>query len=132
MSSRHEPKFNAVERASFAIVPETCPAIDRATDAAHNFYDEAIVLASLAGNRVEATPAIVMAMREAISRHLFVATQCVANAAKYEGTYPLRVALVRQLERNVGMLPQRSMHEHWMLYRPPCRITGPKATGATP
>lgn len=126
-----DPNFNAIERASFALQPETCPAIDAAFDRGIQHYDEAVVMAALAGNRVEPTPAIVAAVREAIQRHLFPALKLVEDAAKYEGTYLLRLALIRQLERNAGLPRQDSIFEHWLQHRPPSALrTTQPADGA--
>jgi hypothetical protein len=109
-------KYTEAEKASFAIVPETCPAVERAIDEAFatpSFSDEGIAVI-LGKYEIALDRNMRNALNEIVSRFLFDRKRSLADVVLYEGTFPLRAALVREVERSRGMVPGRNHFEEWI------------------
>lgn len=54
------------------------------------------------------------AIQELVGRILFMRKRDLQDVVLYQGTFPLRAALVRQLERSGGLEPGRNHFEEWI------------------
>lgn len=108
--------YTAAEKASFALVPETCPAVDRALETAFRplSFDGEDVAAILAKYNIVADRNIRHAMEEVVGRALFMRKKALTEVVLYEGTFPLRAALVREVERSRGLPRDRNHFEEWI------------------
>lgn len=101
---------------SFALVPETCPAIEAALDVAFKApsMDGALVAEILAKHGVTLDKRLSWALEEIVGRTLFDRKIALADGVLYRGTFPLRAALVREVERSNGMAPGRNRFQEWV------------------
>lgn len=108
--------YTPAEKASFALVPETCPAVDGAIEAAFKAPDftEAGVAAILAKYNIEPDRNLRFALHEIVTRMLFDRKKKLTDVVLYEGTFPLRAALVREVERSRGLPRDRNHFEEWI------------------
>lgn len=109
-------KYTEAERESFKLVPETCPAVESAIDRAFSpcGFTQEEVAAVLAKYGLEASPRLRHALDELIGRRLFARKHELTRVVLYEGTFPLRAALVREVEKSRGMPPGRNHFEEWI------------------
>jgi hypothetical protein len=110
-------KYTVAEQRSFLLIPETCPVVDRAFDSARGW--EAIDReAALRSFKIEPTPMLMAAIRDIIDREKFGAHLDAKNLILHEATFPLRLALVRQVEsrmRDIGeVVEDRSNYAAWI------------------
>ena len=109
-------KYTEAEQLSFALVPETCYALEKAFDKLLN-VDMANIDEIFAKYNLKVDPQLRFAMQEFLSRKLFIAKTELDRAVKYQGTFPLRLALVEQMEEQLraqGKIPEESNYRHWM------------------
>lgn len=112
--------YTVAEKASFAIVPETCPAIEKALDAAfrHSGFSDEAVNDVLAKYNIQPIKGLRHALDELVGRLLFGKKRELSDVVLYEGTFPLRAALVKQIEVARGMEPDRNHFAEWIAMRP--------------
>lgn len=108
--------YTEAERASFAVVPETCPAIEKAMDEAFKEPDftDSGVAEILAKYGIQADEKMRFALHEVVARVLFPRKMALQNVVMYHGTFPLRAALVGEIERSRGMAPSRNHFQEWI------------------
>lgn len=118
MSTRID--YTEAERASFRLVPETCPTVERAIDEAFKaprFADDDVA-AILAKYGLTLDRKMTHALDEVVGRMLFTRKAALSRVVLHEGTFPLRAALVREVERSNGMKPGRNHFAEWVdMYR---------------
>lgn len=109
-------RYSAAERASFALVPETCPAVEGAMDAAFdvgNFtLDE--IAAVLTKYGIEPDKRLQHALAELVGVRLFAKKRAMAQVVLHEGTFPLRAALVAQVQQTHGLPVERNRFAEWV------------------
>lgn len=109
--------YSAAERESFKLVPETCPEVEAAMDKALRpvVFNDAFAAEIFAKNRLPPPDKKTCeAMAELVDRILFMRKCELSDVVLYKGTFPLRAALVRQVERANGMPPGRNRFEEWI------------------
>lgn len=105
------------ERASFELVPETCPAVERAIEAAFRpvMFNAAAAEAIFEKYHLDPPQGQMLhALHELVGRVLFDRKRALTDVVLYEGTFPLRAALVRQVEQVQGIPPGRNRFEEWI------------------
>ena len=93
-------KYTEAERRSFKLVPETCPVIEKAFDKAFDppSLKEAFVTEILAKYTIPYDKNLHMALHEIMNHERFARKQDLLSVVLYEGTFPLRLALVNTIE----------------------------------
>lgn len=114
MSARNPVHYTRAERESYKLVPPTCDAIDAVCQELRNFFDPEIARAALLGNRMEPTPQLMAAVHEAVTRQLWPALTELADAAKFHGTYPLRRALIKEIEQRTPGPHAPNHYDDWI------------------
>lgn len=109
-------RYTAAERASFQLVPETCPAVEAAIDRAFApmTCTEGFVRDTLAKYGLEPDRRLSHAIEEVLGRLLFDRKAALRQVVLFEGTFPLRAELVRQLERAEGWPADRNHFDEWV------------------
>lgn len=110
--------YSAAERASFELVPETCPELDRAFEKAFETpdFDSDFAKEIFAKYNLATQPdkQLYNAMGELIGRTLFARKAALQKVVLYEGTFPLRHALVQQLAETRGLENGRDNYGYWL------------------
>lgn len=120
MGDRTSIKFTAAERASFELLPETCPEIEKAFDVAFRSPDfgPERVAEIMAKNGIELTPENARHMRyalhELMERELFPRKVALQKVVQMRGTFPLRHALVLEISRGRGLENERNNYAYWL------------------
>lgn len=127
--------YSAAERESFKLVPETCPDVEAAMDKAMRpvVFNDAFAAEIFAKNGLQPPDKKTCdAMAELVGRILFLRKRDLADVVLYKGTFPLRAALVRQIEQAKGMQPGRNRFDEWVAdhqsqlqYRKPVHLEQP-------
>lgn len=109
-------RYTAAERASFKLLPETCPAVEAAIDRAFAplTSTDAFVQEVLAKYGLEPDRRLSNAIEEVLGRVLFQRKAALRATVLFEGTFPLRAELVRQLERAQGWPADRNHFDEWV------------------
>lgn len=112
----HNITYSAAEKASFKLCPETCPAVERAIDKALCGIDftEAHIVKVFAKYNIVPDKNMRFAMQEVIGRALFERKRELADVVLYEGTFPLRAALVNTVTAADGLKPEYNHFEGWI------------------
>lgn len=121
MGDRTRIKYTEAERLSFALCPETCPAVEAAFDKARA-YDHSQWEAILAKYPIEDPKQLKWAIHEIVSKAVFNALHGLDEVVKYKGTFPLRLALVKKIEQELsaqGKPQETGNFERWMAQRKP-------------
>lgn len=108
--------YSQAEKESFKIVPETCPAVEKAMwDAFKNpdFTDEG-VSTILAKYNIEMSKNLRHALDEVVGKMLFNRRKELENVVKYEGTFLLRAALVDEVRKSRGLPNERNRFTEWV------------------
>lgn len=108
--------YSAAERASFVLVPETCPAVEGAIDAAFdvNAFTMAEINAVLSKYGIEADKRLQFALAELVGVRLFAKKRALTKVVLHEGTFPLRAALVAQVQKTHGLPVERNHFAEWV------------------
>lgn len=109
-------RYSAAERASFALVPETCPAVEGAIDAAFdmNGFTMAEIVAVLTKYGIEPDKRLQHALAELVGVRLFARKRALSAVVLHEGTFPLRAALVAQVQQTHGLPVERNHFAEWV------------------
>lgn len=109
-------RYTPAERQSFELVPETCPTVEAAIDKAFASPDlgEPEVQAIFAKYGLTCDRKTRDAIYEVLARHLFPKKQALFNVVLYDGTMPLRLALVRQIEAKTPGPHPETNYERWI------------------
>lgn len=117
MGDRTHIRYTEAERRSFALVPETCPVVERALDAASRGAPVDIE-AVLRKYGIEPTKNMIHAIHEIGSKSRFPVVSALRDVVMFQGTFPLRLALVRQVEREMRAagegVEDRSNYQSWI------------------
>lgn len=114
MAYREDTKVTPAEAASFLLVPETCDAMDAAllklgTGPSNDAIDK-----ELRSYHVEPTREIRNAVVDLYARHMAVAIAEARQAVLMRGTFPLRLALVREIEKQMPVGQPESRYVRWL------------------
>lgn len=113
-------KYSKADLLSFDILPPTCDAIDAAFDGVIADIDKTTnsVLPKYHLNvNDDQLQQIRFAIFEIVSRVTNSLRFDTKDVVRYEGTFPLRLALVKMIERELltqGITSERSMYQDWM------------------
>lgn len=114
--SRANIRYSEEEKESFMLCPETCPVIEAAFDraCAHPIPvdDLCDYVERHGGMKLDARTR--MLLNERLAGVFFAPLAELKKVVFYEGTYKLRLALVRHIETAKGMEPGPSMFDHWI------------------
>lgn len=109
-------RYSQAERITFKLVPETCPAVEGAIDKAFStpgVSDETIAQI-LAKYDIAADKRMGYAINEILSRFLFDRKMALSKVVLYEGTFPLRSALVELVKARDGLADDRNRFSEWI------------------
>jgi len=115
-STRNPITYTQAELISFAIVPKTCVTVEKALDVDFN-KASAIFDSVLNSYHIESTKQLKNAFMEALGRITFGPLQDAAKVVKYEATYPLRLALIEMISRELvqhGHQHDKSIYNYWI------------------
>lgn len=109
-------KYSEAEKASFKIVPETCPAIERAMDKAfsHPDFSDKNVEEILAKYNIQFDRNLMFALDEIVGKMMFARKVELDKVVKYEGTFPLRAALVEEVRKTQNLPADRNRFTEWI------------------
>jgi hypothetical protein len=116
MGDRTNFKFTEAEKMAFRIIPETCPTVEKAFDKASNI-DYSIVKEVLPKYNIESSKNLDHAIGEILGKVVFNALHDLRKIVLYEGTFPLRLAIVKLMEEKLleqGINSPRSNIEFWV------------------
>lgn len=117
---RNPVKYSRAERMSFELQPETCPAIEAAFDAGKQLNYS---LLNERFDKIEAERGIKLDRRTrldilgVLSMQLWDSFHTIQEVVMFQGTFPLRLALVRQIEKELianGGDAEFSHFEYWI------------------
>lgn len=113
---RNPIKYSSSEKMSFGLVPETCPAVEEALDKAFEIpsFEDVAVEAVFAKYGIELNRNIKDALYDVTSRLLFDRKVALKDVVLYQGTFPLRAALVDEIQRNNGLQQERNHFTEWI------------------
>lgn len=116
MAYREDTRVTPAEAASFLLLPETCPAIDAAFDRFRvaAVLTEDAIQRELRARRIEPSRAMVEAIQDATARVIGPAQITLQREVLMTGTFPLRLALVRQIEKTMPPGQPESRYVHWL------------------
>lgn len=110
-------KFTEAEKRSFRVLPETCPEIEEAFSKAQAGVG-VDVPEILAKYGIEASRKLLDAIHEISQRGRFVVISHLRDVVLHEGTFPLRLALVRKIEEEMRAagehVEDRSNYAYWI------------------
>ncbi len=115
-SARNPVHYSDAEKISFEIVPKTCVAIEKALDLKFNEIEK-ILDEVLPKYRVFDSKELRHAFAEVIQKVTFSQHYEAQKVIKFEGTYPLRLALVQMIERELlrANRPSKpSIYSYWI------------------
>lgn len=113
-SARNPVKYSIAELLSFKIVPKTCPAVEKAFDIDDKNM-ESVLDEVLPKYNVTDSKELRLAFYEALAKITNGMRYDGQNVVKYQGTYPLRLALIQMIARDLGVAPdQASVYEYWI------------------
>lgn len=117
--SRYDPKFTRAEKISFKIVEETCPKVEKALDQLHRMMSKEDAEKILKSYGIEMTKQMYYAIHEIFAKSTNKAVSEVRRAVLFEGTYPLRLALVQQIEATMpGPHPEPEIAKWLRMWNP--------------
>lgn len=114
MANREDTKVTPAEAESFKLVPETCPDIEAALDRLSNGPAKELIEQVLASNGIEFTRKLHLAIAEIYGKHTSVARAELRNTVLLKGTFPLRLALVRLIEKTMPGAQPESRYARWL------------------
>lgn len=109
-------KYTPAEVLSFKLVPETCPAIEQAFDTAFKLPDlqhDAQVDAIFAKYNLVVDRKTRDAIYEVMGRLLFNRKAELLDVVRYQGTFPLRLALVERIEEEMRARGEPTPGNHY-------------------
>lgn len=116
---RYEPKFTKAERISFKILEETCPKIEDALDQLRKLMPKEDMEKIMASYGIEMTDRMYHAIHEIVSKGSNAAVANIRKTVLFEGTYPLRLALVQQIESTMpGPHPEPEIRKWLKAWNP--------------
>lgn len=117
--SRYTPKFTKAERIAFGIVPETCQDVEAALDRMRKPAPQELIEAELASYRIEYSANLLNCIQAILAKSTNTAVYEVRKAVLFKGTYPLRLALVQQIEATMpGPQPEPEIRKWVRLNNP--------------
>lgn len=114
MAFRGNTKATPAELQSFEIVPETCPRLERALEKLSRGPSVEFIEQVLGSYGIEMTPRLRNAIAEIHGKHTALANSELRDVVLLEGTYPLRLALVRQIEKTMPPGQPESRYVYWL------------------
>lgn len=114
MAFREDTRVTPAEAASFEMVPETCPAIEKALADAGAGPSRELVEQVLASYRFEFNERLYWAIVEICAKANSMARARLRDTVLFEGTFPLRLALVQQIEKTMPPGQPESRYARWV------------------
>lgn len=114
MANREDTKVTPAEAESFKLVPETCPVIEAAFDKLSHAPSQELVEQVLASNGIEWNRKLHFAIAEIYGKHTSVARCEIRDTVLFKGTFPLRLALVRLIEKAMPGVQPESRYARWL------------------
>lgn len=114
MAFREDDRVTPAERASFELVPETCPEIEKALDKMRVGPSLELIKAELESYGVEYTDNLRFAIHAICAKATNMAAHEVRQTVLLRGTFPLRLALVQQLEKTLPGPHPESRYARWL------------------
>lgn len=114
MAFREDTRVTPAEAASFKLVPETCPEIEAALDRLGQCPDTDRLREHLRSYGIEADDRMIRAFQDVYAKTTAVARGEVRKTVLMRGTFPLRLALVQQLEKTMPGPHPESRYVHWL------------------
>lgn len=114
MANREDTKVTPAEAESFKLVPETCPAIEAAFEKLACGPTQELIEQVLASNGIEFTRKLHFAIAEIYGKHTSVTRAELRDTVLLKGTFPLRLALVRLIEKTMPAAQPESRYARWL------------------
>ncbi len=114
MAYREDTRITPAEAASFRLVPETCPDIEAALDRLGAGIGSAFIEAELLARGIKPDRRLVMAIQDIHAKASAPARYEVRQTVLLRGTFPLRLALVQQLEKTMPGPHPESRYVRWL------------------
>lgn len=114
MAFREDTRVTPAEAASFLIVPETCPAIEAAFDKLARGPGCEQIAAELRSYGIEPTDRLCRAFQDIHAKLSAPARGELRNTVMRQGTFPLRLALVQQIEKTMPPGQPESRYVRWL------------------
>lgn len=116
MGDRNHIKYSEEENESFMLCPETCPVIEAAFDRARGYeppMDDLLAYVERHGG-MKLDDRTKMLLRERMAGFMFEPLHELKKVVLHEGTFKLRLALIRHIEQVKGMEPGPSRFQGWI------------------
>jgi len=114
MAFREDTTVTPAEVESFRLVPETCPDIEAAFDKIAVGPSEELILQVLASYGIEHSKKLRYAIAEIHGKHTSMARAELRDVVLFKGTFPLRLALVRLIEKAMPPGQPESRYARWL------------------
>lgn len=114
MAFREDTRITPAEAESFKLVPETCPAIEAAFDKLAQGPSREQLANELRSYGIEPTDRLCMAFQDIHAKLSAPARGELRNTVLRHGTFPLRLALVRQIEKTMPPGQPESRYARWL------------------
>ena len=114
--------YTPAEVESFRLCPATCDVIDAAAFESRKQFDKPTAERVLRAYGFDTTTTdgqrLVSIVAEACQVQVHHACQSLLDVVRYEGTFPLRLALVKEIERRLPGPHPPSHYEYWLTQKP--------------
>lgn len=114
MAYRDDVKVTPAEALSFEIVSETCPAIEAAFDKLARGPTCEQIVKELRSYGIEPTDKLCRAFQDIHAKLSAVPRSELRDTVLKQGTFPLRLALVRQIEKSMPPGQPESRYARWL------------------
>ena len=114
MANREDTNVTLAEKISYDILPETCPDIEHALDKLRKAPSKDLVADRLKSYGIEYSDKLYYCIAEIHAKTTNVAVSTVRDTVLFKGTYPLRLALVKMIERMLPPGQPESRYVHWL------------------
>lgn len=114
MAYREDTRVTPAEAASFALVPETCPEIEAALSRLGQSASTAFIEIELRSRGIEPDRRLVATIQDIQAKATATARHEVRQTVLMRGTFPLRLALVQQLEKTMPGPHPESRYVRWL------------------
>ena len=114
MANREDTKVTMAETISYEMVPETCPDLEAALDKLRKGPDKDFVADRLKSYGIEYSDNLYYCIHEIYSKTQNKAAASLRDTVLIKGTYPLRLALVKMIERTLPPGQPESRYVRWL------------------
>lgn len=118
MAFREDTRLTPAEAESFKLVPETCPDIEAAFDKLAVGPSRELIDKELRSYGIEVTEKMRHAIHAICSKATSEARSDLRDVVLFKGTFPLRLALVQQIEKTMPPGQPESRYVRWLAASP--------------